>query len=386
MTLRVPVRAVSPLGAAVTGLTAAAVGWWLLASGYTGWALALGLLAVAAWVVAGAAGALGHRAVAGTSASVAVLVGALAGPATSGNTLLPAVLALLVLLGDEAVPILVAAGVAVAAVGLVGVGALLVPTNSIAVVTMIGAIGLGALGGYNRRQSRRNQRQAAELAERALAARDQEARAAVARDLHDVLAHTLGGLVIQLDAAEALLEAGRVEAAAVRVTDARALAGAGLGEARRAVAALRRPAEAHDATADVDRLPTVVANLVADHRRLGGTVTLIENGADRPLTGPRAAALESAVREALSNARRHAPGQPVTVELAWAPAEVRLVVTNPLPARPTDTPGGGYGLRGMTERFAGLPGGGRLDAGVCDGRFVVRATAPTAPVDATVTR
>ena len=102
-------------------------------------------------------------------------------------------------------------------------------------------------------------------------------RQSVARDIHDVLAHSLGGLVIQLDAVEALLESGDVDAARSRVADARALAASGLGEARRAVDALRdpdaRPADprppdqATDSFDDRDRRPAGRAPLA---RRCGG--------------------------------------------------------------------------------------------------------------------
>lgn len=382
----------SPLGAVVTGLTALAVGWWLLAAGATGWWLALGLLAVLAWLGAGVAGVLGWSRPAAAAAATAALAGALAGAATSGNTMIPAVLALLMVLGDELIPLWIGLTVAAVAAGLIGVGAVLVPINSIALLSMVGAAGLGALGGYNRRQSRRNQRQAAELAEQALAAREQDARTAVARDLHDVLAHTLGGLVIQLDAAEALLEAGRVEAATDRVTHARALAGAGLDEARQAVVALRRPAAPDDgrgadpdASVDAGRLRASIAGLAAEHRRLGGTVTCAEQGVATWVPRPVATAMDRAVREALSNARRHAPGQPVTIELAWTTGGIGLLVDNPLPdAAPATVLDGGYGLRGMAERFAALPDGGGVDCGIVDGRFVVQARAALAPASVPV--
>lgn len=384
--------AVGSVGVAVIALTAIAVGWWLVVSDFTAWALSLGLLAVAAWVVAGAAGSVGRAGIAGVAGATAVLAGALAGPATSGNTLLPAVLAMIVLIGNESVPILLAAATTVAAAGLVAVGALLHPVDAIALITMIGAIGLGTLGGLNRRQARRNQRQAADLADRERAAHEEAVRMAVARDLHDVLAHTLGGLVIQLDAAEALLEAGRPEAATIRVADARTLAGTGLGEARRAVAALRDPAADPGAPAGDAEFPAALADLVDAHRSLGGEVTVAENGSSRPLTVAQATALERAVREALSNARRHAPGRPVTLRVDWTPHDVRLLVSNPVAgpavanrAAQAAPSGVGYGLAGMAERFAALPDGGSVESGVRDGRFVVRARVALAAAAAPAT-
>ena len=96
------------------------------------------------------------------------------------------------------------------------------------------------LVGFSRRQvridRRRRRREAEREQQRARLLAD---RSRAARDIHDVLAHSLGGLVLQLDAVEALLEAGRVDEATRRAGDARALAADGLAEARRAVHALR---------------------------------------------------------------------------------------------------------------------------------------------------
>src|SRR6185312_3428342 len=97
------------------------------------------------------------------------------------------------------------------------------------------------LVGVSRRQARTGvARERALLEERARTAALAE-RSRIARDIHDVLAHSLGGLVLQLDAVDALLESGKTAEAAGRVKAARGLAADGLDEARRAVDALRDP-------------------------------------------------------------------------------------------------------------------------------------------------
>jgi signal transduction histidine kinase len=80
------------------------------------------------------------------------------------------------------------------------------------------------------------------------------------------------------------------------------------------------------------------------------------------------------VQEALTNARRHAPGQPVGIELDDAGAELRVSVVNPLPPKPPSGAGGGRGLAGMRERVEAL--GGTLETGVRGADFVVLASLP----------
>lgn len=120
------------------------------------------------------------------------------------------------------------------------------------------------------------------------------------RDLHDVLAHTLGGLSIQLTALEAQLRAGADRHQLVReVERSQQLVSEGIEEARQAVRALRE--EPAPLVEQIGRL----ARLHAAGLRVEGT--------PRP-TGPEAtAALYRAVQEALTNAAKHAPGADVDV-------------------------------------------------------------------------
>lgn len=239
-----------------------------------------------------------------------------------------------------------------------------VPTTLGAFIGLIVAI----LVGISRRQSRTAvARERALLEERARTAALAE-RSRIARDIHDVLAHSLGGLVLQLDAIDALLDSGRTDDAHARVTAARGLAASGLDEARRAVDALRDPETSAD-------LAGAIEDLVVTHRSLGGVADLRVTGAPGELSPDAAGALRRAAQEVLSNARRHAPGQTTALDLAWTPDAATLTAATPLaPGALSSGSGGGRGLAGLRERMKAL--GGTADWRLRDGAFVVTARVP----------
>lgn len=371
-------RRPGPTSIALTVVGALLLGWWTVLREYghqPTWALVLFTVALLCWVGRTVLAWLARWRSGTVLAAAAVLVGAVAAPATQGNALIPVAVCLLVLVGDPELPLAFGIAAGIAAMALIALGALIDPLPAAALATMLGVPVIAVLAGFSRRQGRQAQRREALLAEREVAIREEAIRVALARDLHDVLAHTLGGLVVQLDAAEALLEAGQPGAAEERVRGARSLAASGLGEARRAVAALRSPADALEPWPP-ERFEIAVDDLLDAHRSLGGTVELNRSGSPVTLSGVQANALQRALQEALSNARRHAPGAPVTAVLAWHDDRVLLSVRNRLPsARPAGASGGGYGLIGMRERFEALPGGGSVTVQDSDGWFTVRAEA-----------
>src|SRR4051794_12080942 len=218
--------------------------------------------------------------------------------------------------------------------------------------------------------ARRGYVQRAELAEQLLAeaqrSREERARAAalaerlrVAREVHDVLAHSLTALSISLETAEALLDERHDLPGGLRhVRRARALAVAGLVETRGAVAALRGTPVA---------LPQALERLLADYRAdTAAQATLVMSGEPRALAAQPALALSRIAQEALTNVRRHAHGAAVQAALDYRPDAVCLEIRNPLTgaARPEATTLG-YGLRGMRERADAC--GGRLHAGAAEG-------------------
>ncbi len=361
------------LSLVLTAVGAALLAWWLFAIArhdVRTWATVLSALAVAAWVARAVSAALGARRFVLCLAGIAVGAGALAAAATDGTAVIPAAVCLLAVTADEIVPLPAAIGATLAAILVAALGVVLAPVPVPVVLSIVGVLVLCCLGGFSRRQVRDAQRRAQLLHEREVAARAEAGRVALARDLHDVLAHTLGGLAIQLDAADALLEAGDAASARPRVSSARDLAAAGLDEARRAVAALREPHAGQAADVAADALAARLSELLRVHESLGGRASWRATGSAVPVPASVAAALEHALQEALSNVRRHAPGVVAEAWLDWADGAVSLAVANPLATPGLRAPGGGFGLIGMRERFAALPGG-HLDAGIREGRFVV---------------
>src|SRR5580698_1066247 len=254
---------------------------------------------------------------------------------------------------------------------------------------------LGTLGGYpllivscmlwgrNRRAYRVQAEQAAALLEqhKQLQAEQRRAdvldeRARIAREIHDVLAHSLGALGIQIQTAKAMLtDHGDVDRAVDALSTAQRIAADGLTETRRAVHALR-----------VDSLPLSdeLASLVETHRqRYRVPVTFETSGTTRPLPPDASLAMLRAGQEALVNAAKHAPGQQVAVQLDYTDSSVRLSVVNGVngtaPAGREPGVTGGYGLTGMGERLRLL--NGTLLAGPRDNEWAVTAELPLASVD-----
>ncbi|GAA4016154.1 histidine kinase [Allokutzneria multivorans] len=227
---------------------------------------------------------------------------------------------------------------------------------------------------------RHHQMQAAhsrQLLEQTRLAQREQARAAaldertrIARELHDVLAHSLGALGVQLEVAEVLLiDKGDVDGAVERVRRSRRLAAEGLAEARRAVAALR---------ADVVPLAEAVTSLAESHHSDHGVdVEVTSEGEPRPLPSAATVCLLGTVREALTNAAKHAPGAPVTITLRYNAADVQVEVRNAPPERVPNTgeEAEGYGLTGMRERVA-LVGGSLTTAPTEDGGWSVIVEVP----------
>ncbi|HET9718745.1 MAG TPA: histidine kinase [Solirubrobacteraceae bacterium] len=218
-----------------------------------------------------------------------------------------------------------------------------------------------------------------------------EESARIARDIHDVLAHTLAGLTIQLEATAALVEggAGRDDVLG-RIRRAHQLARKGLHDARRAVGALRGEGPTP--------LPQAIDALVADYRSSTNAPVALRITGDLARLGVRSSeAIIRVTQEALTNVQKHAPGAAVNVRLDAGESAARpclLIVENQIPdpqwpgagagrrawARELATAGGGFGIRGMRERAKEL--GGELSAGACPDGWRVELRLPPAALGA----
>ncbi|PZE77604.1 MULTISPECIES: histidine kinase [unclassified Curtobacterium] len=345
------------------------------------------------------------------AAVVMVLLAAPGVMASSAALVAPIMVALVVLGADLALPVWLGPSLAAVAAVIVAVVAAVEGVPALVLLGVLAGLAVAVLIGVSRRQARLARRREEALAHRVAEAEAEQQRSAlladrarVARDVHDVLAHGLGGLVLQLDAVEALLEAGRTAEGTAKAADARRLAADSLVEARRAVAALRDP-EGRDGAAPslpaasgaaatratvsgtesgaatsgpVDAGAAVpgpgasgggLVPLVAAHRSFGGAVLTEGDLSLRDLDDAHRAVVVAAAREALSNARRHAPGATVELSVVHGSDAVDVVVTNPLAS-------GGHGLVGMRERFAELGDGSAVRADRTAGEFVVSMHVP----------
>ncbi|WP_333762651.1 sensor histidine kinase [Streptomyces sp. IBSBF 2390] len=205
------------------------------------------------------------------------------------------------------------------------------------------------------------QERAARAAEAESAALNERSR--IAREIHDVLAHSLSAQLVHLEAARLLIERGAErEQILERVVAARGMARDGLAETRQALSALR---------GDLTPLEDFLAELVSTAGGAEVTVT----GERRALPAEASQAVRRVAQEALTNVRKHAQGAKVHLRLDYSPHEVTLNVrdsggrTGELAGT-----GGGYGLLGMRERAELL--GGSLDARPDDEGFVVTLKVP----------
>lgn len=224
-----------------------------------------------------------------------------------------------------------------------------------------------------RDRSRRAEREAVLRAEQA----QRLAREAIAREMHDVLAHRLTLLSVHAGALEFRPDAPREEVARAAGV-IRESAHEALQDLREIIGVLR----AGDADEPGRPQPTLAAldALVAESREAGAKVTLDVRVAD-PAAVPASAGRTAyrIAQEALTNARKHAPGTEVTVSVTGGPGEGLAVhVGNPAPEGGVPhVPGSGQGLIGLTERAT--LAGGRLEHGERDdGGFEVRAWLPWA--------
>jgi len=217
-------------------------------------------------------------------------------------------------------------------------------------------------------------------------------RTRLAREIHDILAHSLSGLVLALDTAELLGRRGSadpdapgadtVAAMLGQVNRAQRIAREGLADTRRAISALRG-----------DELPgpALLDRLVTDTSEATGIrAELAVTGEPRPLAPEVGLALYRTAQEALINTAKYAGhGGRAELSLTYRPGDIELAIEDARApdAAPPSAGGltfGGYGLTGMRERAELL--GGRLTAGPTEHGFQVLLRLPTGPAAHLVAR
>ena len=205
--------------------------------------------------------------------------------------------------------------------------------------------------------------------ERELESAALEERSRIARELHDVLAHSLSGLSLQLEGARLLAEREGVSPELQGMLErSRGLAADGLEEAKRAVRALRG-----------EKLPGLddIEQLVAGFDTGALSVDLSVQGQRRAVPAEAGLTLYRAAQEALTNVVRHSGARTASIELDFAPEAVTLTVTDHVERGATPalaSVGSGYGLAAMRERAEAV--GGVVTAGPAGDGFRVVVSLP----------
>jgi signal transduction histidine kinase len=211
--------------------------------------------------------------------------------------------------------------------------------------------------------------------------REEQARRAVdaerlriARELHDVVAHTMATINVQAGVAGHVIES-QPEQAAQALEAIKQASKEGLRELRGILNVLRQ-ADEHEDTAPVPRLAQL-AGLIEGTERAGLPTTLTVHGDPRPMSPTVEIAAYRIVQESLTNALRHAGASAATVTLSYGHPDLRLEITDDGRGLSGGrrSHGTGHGIAGMRERAAAARG--TLEAGpLPGGGFRVSARLP----------
>ncbi len=234
------------------------------------------------------------------------------------------------------------------------------------------------------RRSASMSREAQLLAERDAARADravavEQERVRIARDMHDIVAHSLAVVIAQADGARYALRADPAiadEALGTISTTARRA----LGDVRELLGALRHE-QGLAPTPEVDDID----RLVREMREVGLDVRIEREGDPLGLPTTTQLAVYRIVQESLTNAWKHGePGTPVHAALSYRPDTVEITVVNRRADDGTRGPGTGHGLVGMRERAAMT--GGTLTAGPRGDDFTVAVRMPSVPASGQLPR
>jgi signal transduction histidine kinase len=236
-------------------------------------------------------------------------------------------------------------------------------------------VAVGWLVGYLMRTQAellvKQQQMQADLTEHAAA----EERRRIAREVHDVIAHSLSVTLLHVTGARrALQRDGDIDDAVDALTDAERLGRQAMADIRRTVGLLESgPSKTVPEPGIGD-----IRDLIADFAQAGLHVTLQTKGAPDQVSATVGLALYRITQESLANIAKHAPASRATVRLTISQSAVLLSVINELPIAvgAVRHSADGRGLAGMRQRVQLL--GGVIDAGPCPDGWSVRAEIPLA--------
>jgi signal transduction histidine kinase len=218
--------------------------------------------------------------------------------------------------------------------------------------------------GVRRLQAQQEQR----LAQQAVVVEQERNR--IARDMHDVVAHSLAVVIAQADGARYAHQGnpGAMDGTLATIADT---ARSALGDVRLLLTELR-----HRQGEGPQPLLTDIDALFEQMRSAGLDVRHSVSGTEAPLPVGHQIAVYRILQEALTNSLRHGDNrQPVLVDVIWRATGVTLRVENAVGRAGTSTDAFGHGIPGMRERAA-LVGGSFSAEGTASGSFVVTASVP----------
>jgi signal transduction histidine kinase len=239
--------------------------------------------------------------------------------------------------------------------------------------------GVSARRAYLAEQRERDRATDADRARQAV--RDERVR--IARDLHDVIAHSLAVITVQAGAGRRLM-AKRPEQAAIALESIEATGRSAQDELQVVLGLLREEVGSPSGLAPVPGLADL-GQLVDTVRAAGTAVEFHASGTNRPMSAALELSVYRVVQEALTNVVKHAPGARATVDVSVSEGEVSIEVGDdggaptsqlrPSPSGPPAQPGTRHGIVGMRERVGAF--GGSLMAGPLPGHgFRVSARVP----------
>jgi signal transduction histidine kinase len=237
---------------------------------------------------------------------------------------------------------------------------------------------IGTLIGVNVGERKRYLAAVIDRSRQLLVERDQQVqlaaageRARIAREMHDIVSHSLTVIVALSEGAAATPDRDQARAASAATAET---ARSALTEMR---SMLGVPREEGDPLPLAPLIAPPPRDTVATAQRAGYPVTLATAGTPAALPAAVEHAVSRIVQEGVTNAMRHAPlATSISVRLTYSPAEVLIEITNDGAKPAVGEPG--FGLRGLTERTAHVRG--TIEYGPFDGgRWMLRAALPTAP-------